>query len=77
MAKTKSHPGTFEDIGDYRRLTLWVGGKRFRFRVETKDRKACEKFAREKHRELTARLDRSRQRVLRQRGRSERAADPR
>lgn len=59
-AKRKAYPGTFEDIGAYRRLILYVGGKRHTFKLETRDRKASEKFAREKHRELTRRLDRSR-----------------
>lgn len=59
-AKRKAYPGTFEDIGAYRRLILYVGGKRHTFKLETRDRKASEKFAREKHRELTRQLDRSR-----------------
>lgn len=62
--RAKNHPGTFEDIGDsYRRLVLFVGGKRHHFKLETRDKKACEKFAREKHRELLKTLDRSKRGV--------------
>src|SRR6185369_896722 len=57
--RQKNYPGTFEDIGDYRRLILYVGGARHTFKIETRDRKACEKFAREKHRELLKKLDRA------------------
>jgi len=55
----KRHPGTFEDRGDYQRLTLYCGGKRYRYRVDTFDAKAAAKFAREKQRELEKQLDRT------------------
>jgi site-specific recombinase XerD len=53
----KKHPGTFEDRGAYQRLILYVGGERHTFRCDTFDKKASAKFAREKHRELTEKLD--------------------
>ena len=60
-SRAKRHPGTFEDIGaNYRRLILYVGGKRHTFKLETRDAKACEKFAREKLRELQKQVDRRR-----------------
>ncbi len=61
MARTKKHPGTFETIGAHQRLILYCGGKRHTFAVETRNRKAMEKFAREKLRELEKQLDRTRQ----------------
>jgi site-specific recombinase XerD len=57
MARHKTHPGTFENRGDYQRLIIYAGGVRHTFRLDTFDKKASEKFAREKHRELTTALD--------------------
>jgi site-specific recombinase XerD len=59
--RAKRHPGTFENRGSYQRLILYCGGKRHTFRVDTFDKKAAEKFAREKLRELEKQLDRARQ----------------
>ncbi|MEX2280996.1 MAG: tyrosine-type recombinase/integrase [Gemmatimonadota bacterium] len=50
--KTKPHPGTIEDRGAYLRVILYVASKRHAYRLNHKDRKAAEKFAREKHGEL-------------------------
>lgn len=59
--RRKTHPGTFEDVGpNYRRIVLRLGGKTYRFKLEPEiahDRKASEKFARDKFRELQAQHD--------------------
>ena len=55
----KKHPGTFENRGEYQRLILYCGGIRHTFRLDTFDKKASEKFAREKLRELQKQLDRT------------------
>jgi integrase len=61
MKLSKNHPGYFEDLkGDYRRLVLYVHGQRHLFRCPSKDRRECEKFAREKHRDLLRQVDRAR-----------------
>jgi hypothetical protein len=57
----RKHPGTFDDSRGYRALILYCGGTRHYFRLDTFDRKASEKFAREKYAELQAKLDRTRQ----------------
>ncbi|CAN5872028.1 site-specific tyrosine recombinase XerD [soil metagenome] len=57
---TKKHPGTFENRGAYQRLILYCGGVRHTFRLDTFDKKASEKFAREKLRELQKQHDRGR-----------------
>ncbi|MDB4875730.1 MAG: XerD [Gemmatimonadetes bacterium] len=59
----KKHPGTFENRGTHQRLILYCGGRRYTYRLDTFDRKAAEKFAREKHRELMKQRDRSRRGV--------------
>jgi integrase/recombinase XerC len=59
MATKRKHPGTFENRGAYQRLILYCGGKRHTFRIDTFDKKAAEKFAREKLRELQKQLDRA------------------
>lgn len=55
----KKHPGSFENRGEYQRLILCCGGIRHTFRLDTFDKKASEKFAREKLRELQKQLDRT------------------
>jgi site-specific recombinase XerD len=54
----KRHPGTFENRGTYQRLILYCEGKRYTYRCDTFDRKASEKFARDKMRDLRAERDR-------------------
>src|SRR5688572_12175352 len=61
MARTKAHPGSIEDRGDYLRVILYVASKRHAFRLDHKDRKAAAKFAREKHRELEKQQERVQQ----------------
>jgi len=56
----KKHPGTFENRGTYQRLILYCGGIRHTFRLDTFDKKASEKFAREQLRQLQKQLDRTR-----------------
>ena len=60
MARTKKHPGTFETIGAHQRSFSIAAGSGTRSR-QTRNRKAMEKFAREKLRELEKQLDRTRQ----------------
>jgi hypothetical protein len=56
---SKTHPGTFENRGTHQRLILYCGGRRHTFRLDTFDKKASAKFAREKLRELAKQLDRA------------------
>src|SRR5581483_10778878 len=65
----KNRLGTFEDMGDYIRVVLRVGGRTYRsspkpsspfFLPKTRDRKTLERWAREKQRELSAQAARRR-----------------
>ena len=55
---TKRYPGSIDRRGDSYRVRLSIGGERFRFTIPTTDRRAAERFAREKARELMARHQR-------------------
>ena len=58
MARRKIYPGSIEKRGDSCRVRLCIGGKRHYYTIRTNDRRAAERFAREKYRELERRHDR-------------------